>query len=152
MPYSSFDKFDDSSYDAAQVLNGNPHSSVYEDVAVLIESADYKTALRFLDDALAFTPMDYHAWTLRGVALVFLGKYEEAIASCDRAIGYQPNHSEAWKFRGLALHALNRYREAHESYERALGIEPQSPMQRAFNWLRSKLGTPDSYDYQTLML
>ncbi|MEO1522594.1 MAG: tetratricopeptide repeat protein, partial [Cyanobacteria bacterium J06633_2] len=107
---------------------------------------------RFLNDALALTPMDYHAWTLRGVVLVYLGRYEEAIASCERATVYQPNHSEAWKFRGLALHALNRYREAHECYDRALGIVRSSPLQHLCRWLRNKLGTSERYDYQALML
>jgi tetratricopeptide (TPR) repeat protein len=149
----SFNDSDTSSHPAGQEwFNKRPHTSVYEDVATLIEAADYNVALRFLDDALAINPMDYHSWTLRGVVLVYLGQYEEAIASCDRALIYQPNHPEAWKFRGLALHGLNRYREAHESYDRALGIVHHSLLQRAFHWVRNKLGTTDSYDYQALML
>ncbi|MEM7769000.1 MAG: tetratricopeptide repeat protein [Cyanobacteria bacterium P01_E01_bin.6] len=152
MHIPSFNKYSNSSRSSAHFSSRDQLSSICEDVVALIESADYATALRFLDDALALNLMDYHAWTLRGVVLVYLGRYEAAITSCDRALTYQPNHTEAWKFRGLALHGLNRYREAHESYDRALGIIHRSPIQNCCTWLRNKLGKSDSYDYQALML
>jgi len=62
--------------------------------------------------------------TIKGAALVVLGRYEEALQAFDKAIELDPQYADAWNNKGVALYELGRYKEALQAYDKAIELDP----------------------------
>ncbi len=111
--------------------------------AVLRESPDFKTcwieyfellrrdrrlgdALHLAEAALARFGESAFAHTLRGAALVELGRYREALAALERALEHDPDLALAWHELGLAAHRLGDGNRAILALDRAFALEPHT--------------------------
>jgi tetratricopeptide (TPR) repeat protein len=64
--------------------------------------------------------------TLRGAALIDLGRYPEALASLERALEDDPDLALAWHELGLAAHRLGDGTRALLALDRAFALEPHT--------------------------
>lgn len=57
--------------------------------------------------------------TIKGAALVVLGRSEEALQAFDKAIELDPYDADAWNDKGTVLGKLGRHYEAQVCYDKA---------------------------------
>lgn len=111
--------------------------------AVLAEHPDFKDCWaeyfellrrnRQLADALALADAATDRFgagafshTLRGAALIELGRYPEALAALEQALEYDPDLALAWHELGLAAHRLGDGNRALLALDRAFALEPHT--------------------------
>jgi tetratricopeptide (TPR) repeat protein len=77
------------------------------------------------NNALQLDPKNDFLWTIKGSALINLGRYDEALAASNTIIEFKPNSSgPAWNNKGTALRYLGRYQESLDAFNTALSINP----------------------------
>ncbi len=64
--------------------------------------------------------------TLRGAALIELGRYPDALAALEQALEYDPGLAQAWHELGLAAHRLGHGSRALLALDRAFALEPHT--------------------------
>ena len=64
--------------------------------------------------------------TLRGGALIDLGRYRDALSALERALAHDPNLALAWHELGLAAHRLGDGNRAMLALDRAFALEPHT--------------------------
>lgn len=86
-----------------------------------------------LDDALALADAATERFgagafsdTLRGAALIELGRYRDALAALERALEHDPGMALAWHELGLAAHRLGDGNRAMLALDRAFALEPHT--------------------------
>lgn len=81
---------------------------------------------RYFDRALALSPNNPIAHTMRGVTLIAQEKWNEAYSDFTRAIELNPRDMIAWQRRGSVQNQLGRKLEAMADYSRSIEIQPTS--------------------------
>jgi len=66
------------------------------------------------------------SYTLRGAALIDLGRYPDALAALEQALEYDPDLALAWHELGLAAHRLGDGNRALLALDRAFALEPHT--------------------------
>lgn len=82
--------------------------------------------LRLAEAALERFGEGAFAHTLRGAALVDLGRYREALAALERALEHDPDLALAWHELGLAAYRLGDGNRALLALDRAFALEPHT--------------------------
>jgi Tfp pilus assembly protein PilF len=83
-------------------------------------------ALRLAEAAAQRFGAGAFAETLRGAALIDLGRYPEALAALERALEHDPDLALAWHELGLAAHRLGDGNRALLALDRAFALEPHT--------------------------
>src|ERR1700694_4053685 len=83
-------------------------------------------ALRLADRARATFGETGFAFTLRGAALIELGRYPEALAELERAVEADPDLALTWHELGYAAYKLGDKNRALLALDRAFGLEPHT--------------------------
>lgn len=83
-------------------------------------------ALRLADRARATFGETGFSFTLRGAALIELGRYPEALAELERAVEADPDLALTWHELGYAAYKLGDKSRALLALDRAFGLEPHT--------------------------
>ena len=86
-------------------------------------------ALRCLDRLLAmmpFSPAAHFHHSMRGSALLRLGRKEEAAAACETAVSRRPDFAGAWEILGIVYGDLGRPAESLRCFEQLCMLLPRS--------------------------
>ena len=83
-------------------------------------------ALRLAETATERFGGDAFTHTLRGAALIELGRYTEALAALEQALEHDPDLAAAWHELGLAAHRLRDGNRALLALDRAFALEPHT--------------------------
>ena len=86
--------------------------------------ADFKTALKAVEDARALDPADVSSWVTEVPARIRARQPKEALAAADKAVAMAPGLAEAHYVRGEALHIVPNLSAAQASYDKALALDP----------------------------
>ncbi|UXM84991.1 tetratricopeptide repeat protein [Methanococcus aeolicus] len=89
-------------------------------------NSDYKTALKYYNEALKIDPNITSIWNNKGNSLYYLGRYSESIECYNKALQLDPNNTIIWCNKGNSLYKLNKYTEAIKCYDKALKIDPNN--------------------------
>jgi tetratricopeptide (TPR) repeat protein len=83
------------------------------------------------NNALQVDPNSAYFMTIKGLALINLGRYDEALAGSNTIIETKTNNSASvWDTKGTALIYLGRYQEALDAFNVALSLAPND----AYSW------------------
>lgn len=93
-------KLDESLNNSLKALTLDPTLRGYDEVhryigSVLLLQGKPKNALSRFDEVMRANPLNYQALSVRGTALLQLGRWKQAAEDFDRAIELQPNFAEA---------------------------------------------------------
>lgn len=91
----------------------------------LYKLKQYNESLRLADTAIEIDPNSSNSWSVKGAALIGLGKNEAAIASLDRSLEKDPR-SMYYFLKANALAGMGNDAEALKFYEKAIQEEPYS--------------------------
>ncbi len=109
-------------------LEGLPRDTQYalllQRAVAATEFADYKVALKAVEDARALNATDAQAWIAEVPARIRARQLKEALAAADKAIALAPTQAEAHFVRGEALHVVPNLAGAVASYDKAIALEP----------------------------
>lgn len=83
-------------------------------------------ALRLAEAATERFGTGAFAQTLRGAALIDLGRYPEALGALEQALEHDPDLALAWHELGLAAHRLGDGNRALLALDRAFALEPHT--------------------------
>jgi len=81
-------------------------------------------ALECFDKVIALDPLNFHAWSNKGVILKRLNRSKEAIMCYNQAIEIRPDQPTPWYNKGLLLAFLEKYTESITCLEKVLEISP----------------------------
>lgn len=90
-----------------------------ESAMAALESNDPRTALEYLDEAIALQPREGQFWELRGDAYRMLNNTAQAESNYSRAIEENPGYYRHWAARGLLRESVGRTQAAEQDYQRA---------------------------------
>ncbi|MGH7607245.1 MAG: tetratricopeptide repeat protein, partial [Gemmatimonadales bacterium] len=83
-------------------------------------------ALRLADRACAALGATGFALTLRGAALIELGRYRDALTELEHAVDADPDLALVWHELGYAAYKLGDRNRALLALDRAFGLEPHT--------------------------
>ena len=83
-------------------------------------------ALRLADTACLAIGATGFSYTLRGAALIELGRYKEALAQLEQAVDADPDLALVWHELGYAAYKLGDRNRALLALDRAFGLEPHT--------------------------
>ena len=95
--------------------------------AVYYAMGDYKTALRFADDAVRSSPDDREGHRRRSLCLLELEQKEEALAAAREAVRLAPENPDCLIPLSMALRALRLLDEAEVAASKLLEVAPERP-------------------------
>ncbi len=110
------------------VLDGLPRGTqallLLQKAIAAIDYADFKAAIKAVEDARALDPSDVSSWITEVPARIRARQPREALAAADKAIAMAPGLAEAHFVRGEALHVVPNLNAALASYDKALALDP----------------------------
>jgi len=98
----------------------------YQQGLAYYSAGDYQRSRECAEVGLAVDPGNAACLTLRGMALIELGRPEEAVASLRQATGAAPAAPAAWQHLGIALMTVGELEEAVAAFHSALRLSPQN--------------------------
>jgi len=84
------------------------------------------TAMDCFDKAIDLDPLNYLAWSNKGLILKKLNRKEDAIACYDKAIEINPKFPNAWFNKGVLLGTIGKIDEAIKCLDEVLRIKPDN--------------------------
>lgn len=89
-----------------------------------IIAENYEAAMKYLDLAIKYNPMDGAAYNDRALCMVELGKFKEAFNYFDKGIEVEPDYATVYHNKGWLLNKVGLHEEAIQFFEKALKLEP----------------------------
>lgn len=89
-----------------------------------------KKAMDYFDKAIDISPLNYLAWSNKGLILKKMNRKEDAIACYDKAIEINPRFPNAWFNKGVLLGTIGKIDEAIECLDEVLKIKPDNQLAR----------------------
>jgi len=111
-------------------------------------------ALAYEERALLIDPVNVHAWSGKGYALMKLGRLAEAIEPLETAVRLDPNMANAWINLGEAQLRSRNLGRAIQSLEKALTLSPTAQDARYYlaqAYLGARLPRKARENAQTLL-
>jgi tetratricopeptide (TPR) repeat protein len=91
---------------------------------------EIENAIKSFDKAIEIEPLNYLAWSNKGLGLKQLNRFEDALMCYERAIALSPEHVNTWFNKAVLLGCMNRYEEAAKCYNKVLEMEPNHELAR----------------------
>ena len=85
-------------------------------------------AMECFDKAIDLDPLNYLAWSNKGLILKKLNRKEDAIACYDKAIEINPTFPNAWFNKGVLLGTIGKIDEAITCLDEVLKIKPDNAL------------------------
>lgn len=89
------------------------------------DKAKIEKAIEYFNKAIELEPLNYLAWSNKGLGLKILNRYDDALMCYERALTFQPDHLNSWFNKAVLLGCMNRYSDAAECYRKVLELEPE---------------------------
>ena len=93
----------------------------------LVDSGDYKGAIKKFSDYIKLKPGNFDAYAMRGQAYLKLERFDDAIEDFSKALKLNPNDSNMLYFRGQAYSLRGESEKAVEDYKLTLEKSRLSP-------------------------
>lgn len=104
-------------------------ASEFFEISVIRENdSDLKSALSYLNKAVALNPAQFEYYMYRGALNKKLARFHEAIADFTLAISINPAISEAFEQRKLIYIELEEFRNALHDAQAIVNLEPNNPL------------------------
>ncbi|WP_233489347.1 tetratricopeptide repeat protein [Rhodovulum sp. 12E13] len=104
---------------------------------------DLATALRALDELVAYCPDYAEGYNQRAFARYLAGDYAAALSDLDAALARSPRHVGALSGKALSLMGLGQDRKALAALEAALALNPHLSERALLPVLKERLGAED---------
>ena len=114
-------------WEAAARLVPRPFEPHYNLLRAMIEKRLYRRALSLLNLFMEKKPEDAQLYTIRGLALLELGRHEEAREQQKKALSLNPGFFEARLNMARTYEAMGNLKRAIREYERAVDLSPFDP-------------------------
>lgn len=125
-------------YRAILDVTPNHAEALHLSGVIFNQRGDNRSAVAFINRAIAANPAEAAYYSNLGNALKALGQGEDAVASYRKALSITPDFPDALNNMGVALKELARTEEAIASFRQALAVKPDFP--EAHNNLGLALG------------
>jgi tetratricopeptide (TPR) repeat protein len=89
---------------------------------------DALIVLDYFNRAIKLNPLNYVAWTNKGLILKKLNQRENAISCYNRAITIKPDYLNSWINKGVLLGCIGRIQEAIDCFEKVLKFAPDNEL------------------------
>jgi tetratricopeptide (TPR) repeat protein len=116
-------------FDKAISLNSNESAAWQGKASSLIDSEEYKLALKAAERSIAVAGKDdpvENSYLLEGFAYNRLGQYDDALQMYDKAIEIDPKRIDLWEQKAYTLTKQERYPEVLKCYDMMTNIEPDN--------------------------
>ncbi len=91
-----------------------------------IIAENYRTALKYLSQAIQYNPHDGASYNDRALCTLELGGHEDQVlADFDRGIEVEPDYATIYHNKGWYLNKLGRHQEAIAYFDKTLQLEPK---------------------------
>ena len=98
-------------------------------------------AIDHFNKAIEIEPLNYLAWSNKGLGLKILNRFEDALMCYERALTFKPDHINTWFNKAVLLGCMERYEEAADCYRKVLELDPDHELaQRDLDILDQVLG------------
>ena len=87
-------------------------------------------AIDYFDKAIEIEPLNFLAWSNKGLGLKILNRLDDALMCYERALNLQPDHVNSWFNKAVLLGCLSRYSDAAECYKKVLELDPAHELAR----------------------
>lgn len=94
------------------------------------DTAKMEEAINYFNKAIEIEPLNYLAWSNKGLTLKIVNRHEDALMCYERALSLCPDHVNSWFNKAVLLGCMNRYEEASECYKKVLELEPEHELAR----------------------
>lgn len=81
-------------------------------------------AIEYFNKAIEIEPLNYLAWSNKGLGLKILNRFDDALMCYERALTFQPDHINTWFNKAVLLGCMSKYEEALECYRKVLELDP----------------------------
>jgi tetratricopeptide (TPR) repeat protein len=87
-------------------------------------------AIDYFNKAIELEPLNFLAWSNKGLGLKILNRFDDALMCYERALILEPDHINSWFNKAVLLGCMSRYSDAAECYRKVLEMEPSHELAR----------------------